>query len=258
MPKDDKYYYSYTTSNFLKQEPLVIIWDPNYIVEVEEDVDRRQHISLNINKLNQKDFTRPKSDTYTKVRSIIKQVFDKHYSLALKYVQQTNLDDGEFYLHKHNKDWYEAKYFSMDAKSKCSIEIDFRDGVDSLWISLICSPRYRGRPAARKEATATSKEQFQQLLNLTLNFLDDTSSYQLLLDDFIYHFYGICKGETKLEGILLSEGKRFDSIIEQLVLRKNYIEKRLIENDDDPPLERARMRGELDGVQYALGYSVLK
>ncbi len=48
--------------------------------------------------------------------------------------------------------------------------------------------------------------------------------------------------------IYTSAEKSFQTISDQLTSRKEYLEKRLIENDADSTLDRMKFRGELEGI----------
>ncbi len=50
-----------------------------------------------------------------------------HYTLTLKFIHETDIDNGEFYLFKNSSDWYVVEYYSKNEKDRCKIEIDFRD-----------------------------------------------------------------------------------------------------------------------------------
>lgn len=115
-----------------------------------------------------------------------------------------------------------------------------------------CIPGFSGRPTARKNASPITDLQFKQFLNLTLQFLYDPDSLTTFLNDYIKNFYKLCKGETKIEGFIISAEKSFEIISDQLSSRKEYLEKRLIENDKDSALDRMKFRGELEGIKYAL------
>jgi hypothetical protein len=61
-------------------------------------------------------------------------VFLAHHKLAVKYIHEVRLDEGEFYLFRHINDRFEAIFFSKNEKERLKIEIDFRDYVDYLWL----------------------------------------------------------------------------------------------------------------------------
>lgn len=62
----------------------------------------------------------------------------------------------------------------------------------------------------------------------------------------------LANGKDTIEEFLITGEKAFEKIIEQLKERKETLEKRLIENDTDPAQERAKLRGELEGLHYAI------
>jgi len=250
MALENKYYYiTYPSSQ--RHLPEVVKWNESFTVEVAENVDFKQVIDLSINKL-QKNVSKPVSDKYKKVKPVIKEIFLDHYTLALKFIHESDIDDGEFYLSKKSKDWYVIEYYSKNEKEKRKIEIDFRDSIEDLWLKFSSTPGFNGRPIARKKASPITEVQFKQFLNLTIQFFYDPDSLTTFLNDYIKNFYSLCQGETKIEGFIISAEKSFQIISDQLTSRKEYLEKRLIENDNDSALDRMKFRGELEGILYAM------
>lgn len=250
MAFENKYYYiTYPSSQRHLAE--VVKWNESFTIEVVENVDFRQVIDLSINKL-QKNISKPVSDKFKKVKPVIKEIFLDHYTLALKFIHETDIDDGEFYLSKKSKCWYVIEYYSKNEKEKRKIEIDFRDSIEDLWLMFRCTPGFNGRPFARKNASPITDVLFKQFLNLTIQFFYDPDSLNTFLNDYIKNFYKLCKGETKIEGFIISAEKSFQMISDQLASRKEYLEKRLIENDKDSSLDRIKLRGELEGILYSL------
>ena len=250
MAFENKYYYiTYPSSQ--KHLAEVVKWNECFTIEVVENVDFKQVIDLSINKL-QKNISKPVSDKFKKVKPVIKEIFLDHYTLALKFIHETDIDDGEFYLSKKSKSWYVIEYYSKNEKEKRKIEIDFRDSIEDLWLMFRSTPGFNGRPFARKNASPITDVLFKQFLNLTIQFLYDPDSLNTFLNDYIKNFYKLCKGETKIEGFIISAEKSFQMISDQLASRKKYLEKRLIENDKDSALDRIKFRGELEGILYAM------
>lgn len=231
--------------------PQLIRWNPDYQVEVDEEVEHYQYISVAVTKLKQGDIRKPASDQFTKVKQILREVFMDHYSLAVKHIYESKLDEGECYIHLKSKDWIIVRYFSGNEKQRFKIEIDFRDSVEDLWMRVNTEHGHKNRPDSRKNGTPITLEQFQQFLHLTTQFLYDSDSFLVLLDDYIKNMHFLAKGEREIQGLLMSSEKSFETILEQLILRKEQLEKRLIENDNDSTLDRAKLRGELEGLLYA-------
>jgi hypothetical protein len=251
--KDPQYFYVRHDVKFTSnRQPSVIKWTPVFSLEVEENVEWRQFISLSIFKHGGKGLTKPVSDTYTKVKPIIKETFLDHYTLALKYIHESPIDDGEFYLYQHSKDWYEVTYFSKTEKDKRGIEIDFRDGIEDLWLMFNGFPGHKNRPKFRKNGKPLTEEIFRQFLNLTIQYFYDPDSVTIYLEDYIKNFRSLCAGDNKIQGFVISANKAFEAIIQQLELRKQHIEKQLIESHSDSSVDRAKLRGELEGINYAI------
>jgi hypothetical protein len=53
-------------------------------------------------------------------------------------------------------------------------------------------------------------------------------------------------------GFIISAEKSFQAILDQLTSRKEYLEKRRIENDQHSTIDRVKFRGELEGILYAI------
>jgi hypothetical protein len=89
-------------------------------------------------------------------------------------------------------------------------------------------------------------------LNLTIQYLNDSESLLILLEEYIKNFRLLASGNERIEGLIISTSKSFEEILNQLDLRKQSLEKRLIQNDSDSTIERAKLRGELDGIGYSI------
>ncbi len=252
MENDDQYFYIKYAPPFAKRNFAYLLkWNNQYSIDVNENVDFDQQINFSFYKLGQKD-SKPTGDKYTKVKPVIKESFLDHYKLAVKYIHETAIDEGEFYLRRHSKDWTEIQYFSKNEKYKWNIKISFRDTIEEFTLRVICEPGHKYRPRFRREAVAMAPELFKQLLNQTIQFCHDSDSMVTLAETYIKNFTLLLGGDTKVEGLVISASKAFEEIFKQLQLRTDYIEKRLIENDEDSGLDRAKLRGELEGIGYAV------
>lgn len=254
MAKQDKYFYvSKTSSGWnARHTKQLVRWNSNFIVEVDEEVDYYQYINLTINSLNQNNIEPPVSSDFEKVKSIIKETFFDHYIIALKNVHEINAEEGECYILSHSKDWFIVRFFSKDEKRKQSIEIDFRNSVEGLGLMVFADKGHKHRPTSRKNGLVIDNNRFLQLLNLTIQFLHNPDSYLIFLEEYAKNFILLTDGKEKVQGFLNRIEKSFENIMTQLTLRKENVERRLIGNDTDTTLERARLRGEIDGLQYAI------
>lgn len=254
MNKEGKYFYVTSTSSGwpVRYIQELVKWNPNFEVEIDEEVESHQNITLYINRLDQKDISQPNSSESKKVKSIIKETFFDHYLLALKYIHESNTEEGEFYLLSKSKDWFIVRYYSKNEKQKQSIEIDFRNGIESLWLRVSANKGHKHRPDSRKNGTALDHGRFRQFLNLTIQFLHDPDSYLIFIDDYIKNFLLVADGKERINSFINKTERSFENVLTQLTIRKETLEKRLIENDTDTSLDRAKLRGELDGLQYAI------
>lgn len=253
MSKEIKYYYiTYDPGDTFNKYPVLVKWNEIYCVQVNENVDDQQHIILQIDKVPKEDILIPKSDKYQKVRSIIKKTFLDHYNLAFKFIKETFIAEGEFYILKKGKGQIHIAYFSVDKKNQEHISIDFSDRIDDFTLRVASSTEFSQRRAFRKKAEPITLEQFTQYLHLTLQFLHDPNSYLIYMEDYLKSFYSLASGNEEIGELIKSAGKSVELIIQQLQQRKAVIEKRLIEEDSDSSTNRIRLRGELDGINYAI------
>jgi hypothetical protein len=172
MSYESKYYYisEVPVAYSSRRTPRLEKWNCNFSVEVDENVDFQQCITLSIDKLLEKSIPKTKSTKFEKVRPIIKEIFLKHYSLAIKYIAEEEIGEGEFYLYRHSKYWFQIAYFSKDEKHKQNIQIDFRDSIEDLWLTINSSQGHKRRPDFRKNGQPITVDQFKQFLNLLFNF----------------------------------------------------------------------------------------
>jgi hypothetical protein len=230
----------------------LVRWNPRYYVQVDEEVDHYQYIDLYILKLLQKDIDKLESSDYEVVQSIPHETFFHHYTPALKNIQQAKIDDGEFYIIKESNDWGIVRYFSQNEKQKLSIEIDFRDGVESLSLDVRVERGHKYRPASRKKGIPITVDRFRSFLLLTTHFLFSSNNYLVNLDNYVKKFHALLIDDEKDSDLLISAETPLNIALVQLGIRKEEIEKRLIEHDSDSPVDRAKLRGELEGLNYAV------
>lgn len=250
MDKSSKYFY--IQSSIRPYISLLMKWNANFSVDVEENVNSGQRISLYIDKFSEKEIEMPGNSEYERVRHILKKVFLDKYNLAIQRLSDYELLDGEFYLMEHSDHFYQIEYYSTDKKTRRNIKIDFRDFINVLRLEINSSSNFGRRPTVRKKGVPITPVQFMQFLNLSLQFSYDPDSYFVFLNSFINNFYKLVNGEEKIEGFIISAEESFNKITEQLENRKKFIESRLIEIDNDPINERIRLRGEIDGIVYAI------
>jgi len=247
------YYLTAKGSDYSIRRPSrVVLWHKNYYIEVEEDVEYKQDLEIYVGRFPEEVVGKPKSDQWEIVKPILNELFFDHYLIALKRLNKIDLSEGEFYLISHNKDWFQVEYFSVDRKPGNHISIDFRDSIDSLWLMVRGSSSQRSRSRARKDGVPMTVTHFKQIFDLTLKYLSDSYSLKILLLNYIKSFKSLCEGEIDYELFKISDEKIFEKVVDKLKVRKRNIEERLIQNDKDSESERIKLRGEIDGINYAL------
>jgi len=246
------FYRTYKDSySFSNSQPDLIKWSKNHHIEVDENVEFKQYISVSVFKYKDVHIEKPTSTKFEKVRPILKELFEDYYLLALKHIKNVNIEDGEFYLTKHSKGYFEIEYFSLDEKNKKHINIDFRDFIEDLWMTFSCSNSFVNRRGARKNGAPITKEVFLQFLNLTVKYFSDHNSLNTYLDSYIKSFFNLVNDDMTIEGFDFSSESIINNILKNIQARIEYIEKNLIEEDDIFKDERIKLRGELEGLRYA-------
>lgn len=254
MDESNRYYYvSNKNPDFSRTyNSRLTYWNKNFTIEVDEDVDNCQYIEISVGKFADGISTKPKNNKYEKVKPILKELFLDHYLLAIKLISKINIDEGEFYLKTSGKDWFQVEFYSTDRKPHEKIAIDYRDDLHSLQLTLIGSSNMSGRPSARKQGVPMTSTHFKQILDLTLKYLFDADSLKVLLVNYINCFKQLSENEVDFEIFKIDDKKILQGIVDQLKQRKQNIEKRLIDNDEDSEAERIKMRGEIAGINYAI------
>jgi len=253
MAKESKYYHisdiGYSSSRWL---PQLMKWNENYCVELYEDVEFSPHVYIWIDKLSNCGAAKPMSTVYKKVIPILKELFNDYYYLALKYINLTIIDEGEFYIIERSKDHFQVQYYSKNEKERLNLNIEFIDSFEFFDLTVNSIHGHRGRHIARRKGIPIEFEKFKQFLKLTLKFLSDHGSYVVFLEPYIKNFKNLVAGDNIIEGFDISSERAFKKILEQLEERKASIEKRLIEEDKDSLEDRIRYRGEIAGIDYAI------
>jgi hypothetical protein len=256
MPSDYKYYIntrSQRYSSLLGKYCTINRWDPFTDVCLDENVEYNPYISVDIDKLKEEKSSYPTSDKFYKVKPILPELFNDYYILFLKTISDTKfLLDDEFYEQVHKEGSYEVQYFAGEGRDHCAVHLKFSNSIKLFHLSLSRSRGYSIRPGWRKHGTPIDKNKFLQCFNLALQFLSDSNSYQIFLEEFIQNFKKIIQGDKTSIGFSISHEQTLSKIIQQLESRKSFIEDRLIKNDNDTQLTRSQLRGELEGILYAI------
>jgi len=251
MVQQDKYYY--IKSSLGRFSESLSKWNARFTIDVVENYEWIQNIDVYLVKFKDK-LDKPKTETYQKVRPVLKELFEDTYNGALRFILKNQNDDWEYYITRNDKKWMKLEAYSPNSsKSAGCFKIDLRNDIEDVYFSIYASTELKGRPQARKNGTPITYEHFRQFYNLSLQYLSDHESLLIYLDQFIDNFYKLVSGEEKrVEFLDISAEKSFKQIISQLEKRKKALEIRLIENDQDSKVKRLQLRGELEGINYSL------
>lgn len=242
--------YSYGTN----KEEKISFWSPNLCITLNERAESIPYIGISYNKYQDEKFEIPRSSKYEKVRPILPELFDDYYKFSLQSLARMNFNyDDEFYKEMISHDYLSLQSLSNDKKNpynRLSITID--NSIKYFSVDIYRTTRNSNRRSLQKNATVISKDDFFLFVNLTLQYLSDRNSLTIFMKDYSTKFFQLFEKPEPFSGYLVNPTDTIEQIYKQIESRKIFIEKQLIENDDVAPIERAQLRGQLEGLDYSL------
>lgn len=205
---------------------------------------------LNIVKIDTHKLPRPTGTSYQKCKEISVETYKKHFAYALSNLRNTLWIDAEYYLIDKSSTWFVLAMYTTDPKDRFSIIIDVRNSLEITIIDIHKSSNFTNRTSYRKKAKPISNEIFIACFRETIKFIDDSVSYHLNIESYLSRMQEIIKGNYDLSNS--PSVIDINQVIDQLDTKKKLLEKRLMENDTDSPIDRATLRGEIEGLKYAL------
>lgn len=197
-----------------------------------------------------------KSDEYNIIKSAAKDDFYRAYNSCLRNIHHIDLSDGEFYLVKKKQSpVLGIAWFSRQEKRRLGLLVEFFDNEKDFHLTIDCNIQ-AGKNAHhfRKAGNTLSPMAFRFFFNGVLNFLHDPENYHVGYEILMDQYRSITAGEVPDISPPLSSSWNPDTsvAIDKITNRISAIERRLIELDTDTSNERMKMRGELEGLKFAL------
>jgi hypothetical protein len=197
-----------------------------------------------------------KSDEFNIIKPTAKADFYKAYNSCLRNIHQVDLNDGEFYLVKKKQSpALGIAWFSKEEKRRLGLLIEFYDDKKDFQLSIDYNIQ-AGKIAHhfRKAGNTLSPVVFRSFYNGVLNFLHDPENYHTGHAILMDQYRAITVGEVPEITVFTSSSwdPNNNIAIEKITNRITAIERRLIELDTDTSSERMKMRGELEGLKFAL------
>ncbi len=253
MAESNKYYFVKSSFSLSGQREYITKWNERYIIDVHENYEWTPYISVDILKYNEK-MERIKNEKYQKVKTVLEELYNDYHNGTLNFLSKWNFPDWEYYITDNTKNWIKIEaYSSEDSTNKGNITLSLSDHIENLHYTISTDKGVSGRRSARNHGTPITYEHFCQFFNISLQYLADHESILIRFEQFRDNFRSLSEGkndEVKIFDYRADES--FTKIIDQLAKRKQEIEKRLIENDQDTKEDRLKLRGELEGINYSL------
>lgn len=197
-----------------------------------------------------------KSDEYNIIKSAAKDDFYEAYNSCLQNIHHVDLSDGEFYLVKKKQSHAQGiAWFSKKEKRRLGLLIEFYDDKKDFHLSIDCNIQV-GKNAHhfRRAGNVLAPTAFRSIYNTFLNFLHDPENYHTGHAILMNQYHNIAMGEVPEITVSVSSSWNPDNTIaiDKIKKRISSIEQRLIELDTDTSGNRTKMRGELEGLKFAL------
>ena len=195
----------------------------------------------------------PKTDEYTIVKATSKEEFEKAYYTFLRAVHQCNTNTGEYYLMKRTNGTLNGMaWYSAECEAKMGLQISFYDEPKDFTLSVEHIKTWQGVQHLRRAGNTTTAKKFQAFFKVVLSFLHDIDNYSENHRSLVQQYKTVVETEKSL--IPIETNWMGDNTIakEKIKSRILIIEKRLMEFDTDTPDDRMKLRGELEGLRFAM------
>lgn len=200
--------------------------------------------------------TSHKSDEYNIIKSAAKDDFYEAYNRYLQNIHHVDLSDGEFYLVKKKQSHAQGiAWFSKEEKRRLGLLIEFYDNKRDFHLRIDCNIQ-AGKIVHhfRRASNTLSPSAFRSFFNRIFNFLHDPENYHVGHAILMNQYRLIAVGEVpEITVPASSSWNPGNSIaVDKIKNRITAIEQRLIGLDTDSSDDRVKMRGELEGLKFAL------
>jgi hypothetical protein len=227
-----------------------------FFVDIELLEKNNKCLKIHVSKYgNGKDNSIPPSDAETQIKIITKDTFNKYFSKFLQSIHQLDRSSGEFYyLKSYGKVIVGVAWFSENERDKKNILISLDNEKDDFYFTITCTNNWKNIQHFRRAGNTIEIGKYNTFFKVVLKYIHDRENYVVNYFDIISHFKRMLTGDIEEQ-----ESKEFGSwqpdnskIIDAVSNRISAIERRLMEIDSDTLEERIKMRGELEGLQFAL------
>ncbi|HQP56539.1 MAG TPA: hypothetical protein PLN83_10545 [Syntrophorhabdus sp.] len=221
---------------FLATKPYLLSCARNY----------QQYQFIEFHKEEVKRVSLPKNVKTERYQKIPQGIFDDYYARNYWRLQRSFLEEAEYFVEESN-----GMLGAFASKGLDFIDIDVRpwEGEPLVKIQTCRKPqniRYRMNRGKKVDESV-----FRQIFNLTLELLYDPEVANREVFNYLEQLRMLCDGDEPVRGILINPEQYFGDVRQKLSSRMHRLEWRLID-EDGPVEERAAIRGEIKGLQYAL------
>lgn len=231
----------------------LMLYNKKFTYEVINSGKWFSYINVDVGRKNHEGFDLPESSEYEKVRPVLESDFNRLFNRAFSILGSFPVDSGECYLVRNSDNSFELYVFVEDDKGKnrrcCSIDV--RDFVDSISCRVMCDTSFSNRPSVRKKGIPIEKHLFVRVLKLTLDYVRDPDSCNVLLENYIRNFKNLVTDEEADAELILTTRSDLSSVIKIIESRRNALLHNLIELDETRE-QRVQLRAEVAGLEFAL------
>ena len=247
------YKYYLCKSTWYKRESKSIIRNsPTEEVYINEYVDLPS-ISVLIDRMQQKQFPRPKNCEYEKYKEIKEEDFNLYHCISLDVFMGLKWgEESEFFIHNPYRGRYDVILFtnSKNNLNRYKVTISVNADLESGEVKLYYSRSYNRRNIIRRDSTPIDQDMFTFLLKETITYMDDFQNYEGNFDALLKLIQDSYQG--KVTPIVPQHEMDLTPLILNLNERIKQIESRLMNNDADKKGSREKMRGRMEGLKTAI------
>lgn len=250
----DRYYLRtwQKTYKVLPDEDYIIRNSPRIELRMREDSGYPE-IELEFRQSEQ--IKRPKSGKQHKYKEIDKATYESYLTHFVKQLESCTWESAEYYLadpaiSPSSLGGIEFAMFTKKARSQFFTVVNFSEYDGGMDMAVNQGAKFSYRNSYRKKATPIPQSAFLAAFKESIKYVADGEGYIANYESYRHIMNQIVQGNLPRAQNVPSTG--LEQLIARLEYKRGEITARLIQNDTDQGITRASLRGEREGIEFAL------
>lgn len=236
----------------LPEEDYIIRNSPRIELRMREDSGYPE-IELELRLSGQ--IKRPKSDKQHKYKDIDKSTYESYLTHFIKQLESCTWESAEYYLadpaiSPSSFGGIEFAMFTKKARYQFFTVVNFSEYDGGMDIVVIQGGKFGYRNSYRKKAAPIPQAAFLAAFKESVKYLAVGEGYIANYESYSHLMNQIVQGNLSHTQTVPSTG--LEQLIARLEYKRGEITARLIQNDTDQGITRASLRGEREGIEFAL------